>query len=145
MPYTKDISIKNFYEFYEENCKKKNKNCVDYKTYTAIIRDFNLMLRDRIVYNSEHITLPYRLGKLYIHKFENNYSEENKKNWSVDFKRTKELGHVVYHGAKYGYRWKWNKKTCVVKGKKYFNFKPCRTSSRLIADAIINKQLDYYH
>ena len=82
---------------------------------------------------------------LKVDKFENNYSEDNKKSWSIDFKRTKELGHVVYYGSKYGYKWKWDKKTCIVKGKRYYTFKACRTSSRLIADAIKNKQLDYYH
>lgn len=145
MPYTKETGLKDFYNFYKENSIKKGKSYVDYKTYTTIIREFNLEFRNKIIYNSERIKLPYRLGELFVHKFENNYSEENKKNWSIDFKKTKELGKTIYHGAKYGYRWKWNKKTCIVRGKKYFTFKPCRTSSRLIADAIKNKNLDYYH
>jgi hypothetical protein len=145
MPYTKEIGTKNFYNYYKEYSIKKNREYVDYKTYSTILKEFNLALRDKLVYNSEHVTLPYRLGKLYIHKFENNYSEENQKSWSIDFKKTKELGHIVYYGSKYGYRWKWDKKTCIVKGKRYYTFKACRTSSRLIADAIKNKQLDYYH
>lgn len=145
MPYTKEIGNRDFYNYYKEISIKKGRDFLDYKTYTKILREFNLMLRDKLVYNSEHVTLPYRLGKLYIHKFENNYSEDNKKNWSIDFKKTKELGMTVYYGAKYGYRWKWDKRICIVKGKKYFTFKACRTSSRLIADAIKNKHLDYYH
>ena len=145
MGYTKEIGLKDFYDLYEQVCTKRNKHCVDRRTYGIILKEFNLEIRNRIIYKSERITLPYKLGDLYIRKFENTYTEDNKKNWAIDFKKTKELGHVVYHGAKYGYRWRWEKRKCIVRGKSYFRFKPCRTSSRMIADAIKNKHLDYYN
>lgn len=145
MGYTKEIGLKDFYDFYEETSIKRKKSYVDRRTYGIILKEFNLEIRNRIVYKSERITLPYKLGDLYIRKFENTYTEDNKKNWAIDFKKTKELGHVVYYGAKYGYRWRWEKRKCIVRGKSYFRFKPCRTSSRLIADAIKNKHLDFYN
>jgi NADPH:quinone reductase-like Zn-dependent oxidoreductase len=84
------------------------------------------------------------LGTLGVYKFKVAYNPENTKNWKVDFKATKEAGHVVYYGSTYGYMWKWSKKHAKFKGKKWYNFKPCRTASRLIADAVNNKELDFY-
>lgn len=140
-----NLGLKNCYLLYIEIAKSKKREFVDYKTYSKIIKEFNLILRDKIVYKSEHVQLPYRLGHLYVHKFENTYNEENKKNWAIDYKHLKETGEIRYHGSEFGYKWKWNKKNAIVKGKKYYNFTPCRKAKRLIADAINNKQLDFYH
>lgn len=145
MAYTNDIGIRDFYNLYKDNAIKKNRSYETYQSFAKIIKLFNSKLRDKIVYESEKIRLPYRLGELYIHKFENTYTEENKLNWRVDYKASKEANTTIYHGAKYGYRWKWIKKECLVKGKRWFQFKPCRKASRLIADAVLNKNLDYYN
>lgn len=143
--YTKDIGMRDFYKFYKENSIKKNKPYVDYKTYSKLLREINLNIREKIVYQSETFVLPYKQGELYVHKFKNHYSETNKRNWKVDYKATKEQGRIVYHGAPYGYKFKWFKKYAMLNGKKWYSFKPCRTASRMIADAVKNKQLDYYN
>lgn len=145
MGYTKNVSLRDFYAYYKENCIAKNIKYHSYKTYSKILKDFNIRCRERLVYKSEVLKLPFRLGELYIKKFEVNYEEDNKKSWKIDFKKTKELGHTVYFGAPYGYKWEWNKRTCVVRGKRHYVFKPCRKSSRLIADAVNNKKLDFYN
>lgn len=145
MGYTKNISLRDFYTFYKENCIKKNLPYKDYKTYSKLLKEMNLIIRDKLVYEAQTLTLPFRLGNLYIKKFENNYDEENKKGWRIDFKKTKEEGRVVYFGAPYGYRYKWDKSRCIVKGKRHYVFKPCRKASRLIADAVNNKKLDFYN
>lgn len=145
MAYTKDIGLKDYYEFYKTSSIKKNKPYVEYNTFVKVIKSFNLKLRDKIIYESQKVKLPYRLGSLYVHKFENNYTEDNKAGWKVDYKATKEAGHVIYHGSKYGYKWKWVKKECVVKGKRWFQFKACRTASREIAKAVLTKNIDYYN
>lgn len=142
--YTKDIGILNFYKLYKEITLKKNKKCHTYKLFTTIIKDFNLILRDKIVYENEIFKMPYKTGELYIKKFENTYKKENKKNWMINFPETKRLGYTVYFGSKYGYKWNWNKKTSRIRGKKFYSFKPCRKASRMIADAINNKKLDYF-
>lgn len=144
MPFTKEIGLKDFYEFYRKSCEKKDKKFVDYTTYAKIIKETNSIIRDNIIYKSDTLMMPMRLGQLRIHKFENVYKDTNKVNWKVNYKLSKETGNLVYHGSKYGYKWKWFKKTCVVQGKKFYVFKPCRTASRMIADAINNKQIDYY-
>lgn len=143
MGYTKNISLIDFYKDYKNNAIKKNIPYKSYSEYSKILKEFNLRLRHKIIYEGEKVKLPYRLGELYIKKFENNFDPENSKKWRIDFKKTKELGHKVYFGSDYGYRWQWVKQKCVVKGKRYYSFKPCRKASRLIADAINNKKLDY--
>lgn len=145
MAYTKDIGLKDFYKFYIENSKSKNKPYVDYKTYSRLLKDINLTIRHKIVYESELFVIPYRIGEIYIHKFKNHYGETNKKNWKVDYKATKERGSVIYHGDPYGYKFKWSKKKAILNGKKWYSFKPCRKASRMIADAVNNKQLDFYN
>jgi hypothetical protein len=143
--FTKHVSLKDFYAFYEKKCIDKNLKPRPYKEYAKLLRDFNNRVRDKVIYNSAIFAMPYRLGTLYIRKFEVSYTEENKKTWLIDFKKTKEQGITVYFGSPYGYKWQWYKKTCVVKGKRYYTFKPCRKASRMIADAINNKKLDYYN
>lgn len=145
MPYTKNISLRDFYNYYKDNCKKKNIKYKTYSEYSKLLKEFNLRVRDKLIYEAETLTLPFRLGNLYIKKFEVSYEIDNQKNWRIDFKKSKELGHKVYFGSPYGYRWSWNKRNCIVKGKKFYTFKPCRTASRLIADAINNKKLDFYN
>ncbi len=145
MGYTKDISLRDFYKYYKENCIKKNISYKKYPEYSKLLKEMNLILRDKIVYKSETITLPFRLGNLYIKKFEVAYNPDNQKSWLIDFKKSKEEGRTIYYGSPYGYKWQWNKKNCIVKGKRYYSFKPCRTASRLIADAVNNKKLDFYN
>jgi hypothetical protein len=145
MGYTKDIGLRDFYKYYKETAIKKNRSYVDYKTYSKILKEFNLEVRTKIIYNSETLTLPFKLGKLFIHKFQNTFTEDNKRNWRVNYKLSKEQNMIIYHGSMYGYKWKWSKVHCGVKGKRYYSFKPCRTASRLIADAVNNKQLDFYN
>lgn len=145
MAYTKDIGLLDFYKFYKEAELRKGRIPKSYKLFSDIIKDGHLLLREKLVYNSETFILPYKMGELKIQKFNTVYNEDNRGNWRVDFKATKEAGHVIYHGSPYGYRWFWNKRAAVLSGKRYYKFKPCRTASRLIADAVNNKQLDYYN
>lgn len=139
---SKSIGIRDFYKIYKEDCKSKNLNVVDYKTYSLILKDFNLKLRDYILSN-ENIRLPYNLGRLMIIKFENKYDIDKQHKWKIDFKKTKEMGYKVYYGAEYGYRWKWIKEGLALKGKRYYTFKPCRKASRLIT-VKLNEGIDYY-
>lgn len=144
MAYTTEIGLKDFYKQYKETSINKKREYVDYKTFSNIVKDFNKELRTRVIYDAETFDLPYRLGKLGVRKFRNTYTEDNKSKWSVNYKESKEKGYLVYHAAEFGHRWIWNKSTCRVPSKKFYAFKPCRTASRLIADAIKNKKIDYY-
>lgn len=145
MAFAKHLGLKNFYERYVERAKAKDREYKDYKTFAKVVKVFNEKLRYQIVYKSEIVTLPYNLGNLYIKKFKNNYTEENKYLWRVDYIESKKQGKIVYFGDKFGYRFTWDKKFCKIKGRRWFKFKPCRKASRMIADAIKNKNVDYYN
>lgn len=145
MAYTKDIGMSDFYKFYKKNAIDKGKPYVNYTTYNKLLKEINKTIRHKIIYEAETLNVPYHLGKLYIRKFHTTYSETNRKVWRVDYKATKEAGKVIYHGEAYGYTFKWNKWDAKLNGKKFYSFKPCRTASRMIADAINNKNLDYYN
>jgi len=145
MAFAKHIGLRTFYNRYVEKAKAKGREYKDYKTFSNVVKSFNDKLRHALVYKSEVVTLPYNGGKLYVRKFINNYTEENKYLWRVNYIESKKQGKVIYYGDKYGYRFIWDKKFCKIKGRKWFKFKPCRKASRMIADAIKNKNVDYYN
>ena len=99
---------------------------------------------DRLVYKAERVKLPYRLGEIYVKKFEHNYHEKNKRLWNIDFKATKEQGKTVYHADTHGYKFKWVKKGAKVVGIRYHTFRASRKANRMIADAVKNKHLDFF-
>lgn len=144
MAFTNDIGLKNFYDYYKDLSKRKNKPYKDYNTFAKVIKTFNMKLRDKIIYNAEKVSLPYKLGDLYVKKFDTNRKIDDDKNWKINFKETRAAGRVIYHEDEYGYKWQWIKQNCKVRGKRYYKFKPCRTASRMIADAVKNKNLDFY-
>lgn len=144
MAFTKDIGLLDFYKFYVESSTKKNKPYEDYKTFSKVIKAFNFKLREKIIYEAEKVSLPYRLGDIYVKKFNTNRKLDDMKTWKVNYKATKELGKVIYHDDEYGYKWQWVKSKCLIPGRRYYQFKPSRTASRLITDAIKNKNLDFY-
>lgn len=145
MPFTtKQIGNKDYYDYYMETSIRKGKPYVDYLTFSLVLRDFNLKVLDRLVYHAETIVLPYRLGSIYVRKFEHNYTEKNKRLWNIDFKATKEQGKTVYHADTHGYKFKWIKKGAKVTGIRYHTFRASRRGNRMIADAVKNKHLDFF-
>jgi hypothetical protein len=132
----KQIGIREFYKHYCETTK----DTIDYQLYTKILKDFLMMLRNRVLSN-ESVKLPYKAGHLSIVKFEVKYDPDKQYKWKIDFKKTKELGYKVYYGSEYGYRWKWFKGR--IAGKNYYCFKPCRGASRSITK-MLNSGIDYY-
>ena len=142
MGYTTEKGLKNYYDYYKENCIKKKLPYKDYKIFAKIIRQANTIIRDYVLSNGT-FKLPYSGGSLQIIKFENKYNPDKQYKWKVDYKKSKELGYTVYYGEQYGYRWKWNKSKALIKGKMYYHFKPVRMASRLINTAV-KSGIDYY-
>ncbi len=144
MAFTKEIGLKDFYLRYKAREEKMGRKPHPYKLFASVVKDGNSIIRDKIINNAETIVLPYLEGRLFIRKFEKFYNETNKHTWPVNYLETKKQGFVVYHGDKYGYKWYWEKKSCRIKGKKYFKFIPCRKAKRLIADAVLRRNIDYF-
>ncbi len=130
--------LRDSYNYYKENCIKKNIKPQPFKIYSNIIKECNLELLNQVVNESNNVTLPYRLGDLEVIKRDRNYGL--KKNWAVDYKRTKEEGFVVYFDQKYLYKWNWNIKHCIVIHKTMYKFTAARKAKRMVAPAIRNGQ-----
>lgn len=139
-----DIGIEDFYDEYKREAEVKKRNTVNYSTYGNILKDFNKELSKKIVFNCQTYHIPYKLGLLGVIKFEQSFSEDSKHKWAVDWKKSKEIGQIVYFENSNRYKWKWDKNKTLV-GKRYYQFKAIRPNSRLIKKALTdNPKLDYY-
>jgi len=135
-----DNSLKEFYEEY-----RRGKLSYNYKIYSEVIREFNLLIIDKLISEARTLKLPYNLGYLGVIKYEVNFDLENQKNWLVNYAKSKELGHIVYHDEPFRYRWYWDKQNMKLKGKRYYKFIPSRFSQREIAaNKLRNPNIDYY-
>jgi len=141
-----DIGIGDFYEEYKREGEVKKRNIVNYSIYSNILKDFNKELSKRIVYNCQTYHLPYKLGLLGVIKFEQSFSEDNKHKWAVNWKKSKEIGQIVYFENSERYKWKWDKHQ-TLKGKRYYQFKANQPNSRLIKKALTDNPfvLPYKH
>ena len=134
-------------EFYSEYCRMeevKGRTPKDYKTYSKILKEVNKAIVD-LCLKGETVKFPYNLGKLGIIKYEVDFNPEKQNIWKVDYKKSKELGMIVYFDSPYRYKWKWNKNEVNLIGKRWYKFLPLRQNSRAIAQIIReNPKLDYY-
>jgi len=139
-----DIGLSDFYEEYKREAEVKGRGITDYKVYTSIVKDFNKILSEKIVFNCLTYPLPYKLGLLGVIKFEQNFDSSKQGKWAIDWKKSKETGQIVYFENSERYKWKWDKQK-KLKGKRYYQFKATRPNSRSIKQALIkNPKLDYY-
>lgn len=130
------------YRFYRKI--NKGKEPVDIAQFRAIITDLNQKIIDRIVLESEEFKMPYRLGKIRIKKLDLPLGKMPQNKWPVDYKKSKELGFIVYHDDKDIFRWKWDKRRAIVTNVNFFSFKPSRHNKRYIAKAIKVLNKDYF-
>ena len=136
------LAIRDMYKYYK-SLKSSKKDIIDYKLFTKIIKRCNKELIDQIVFNSEIVTLPYRLGVMQISKSERSYTSIRKNKWAIDFKRSKEEGFKVFFDQKYIYRWAWKKHYAIVKNKTGYKFIASRASKRAVPEAL-EQGRDYY-
>ena len=141
-----EIGINDFYKDYIREAESKERTTiVDFKTYSSVLKDFHKILVNKIVTENECYKMPFKLGLLGIMKFDQNFDEEKKHRWAVDWKKSKELGQIIYFENTDRYKWRWDKSSVKLKGKKYYQFKASRNNTRLIAQTKkSNPKLDYY-
>lgn len=140
-----DLGLRDYYAYYKDRSIIKGRKPVELTLFSTILKEFNTLLREQIVYNNECIKLPYRLGYLGVIKYEVNFDPEKQNFWRVDYKKSKEVDYLVYYDEPFRYKWKWNKTKAKVRGRKSYIFVPCRSASRLIAKAKReNPRLDYF-
>jgi len=151
--YKKDNGTQEVYKFYKQQIKKIceseeeiEKILVDKSLYQTICDEFNKLLIDEILINSEEIRLPYRLGTLRIKKSKMKYDDKNK--LKIDWAASKKLGKRIYHlndhTGGYKYKFYWTKG--IVKNITAYSFIPTRTNTRRLASILKdkNRELDYF-
>jgi hypothetical protein len=151
--YKKDYGSDECYKYYKDEIKKiavtekeLDSLLVDKKLFRTICDEFNKLLIDEILINSEEIRLPYRLGVVRIKKSKMKYDDKNK--LKIDWAASKKLGKRIYHlndhTGGYKYRFYWTKG--IVKNITAYSFIPTRTNTRRLASILKdkNRQLDYF-
>lgn len=140
-----DIGIQDFYSEYKREAEVKNRKVLPYNLYSKILTDFNKEVSYRITFKCETYKMPNRLGLLGVIKFHQNFNQSNKHKFAVDWKKSKEIGMIIYHEHSERYMWRWDKSHTRFKGKKYYAFRATKQNKLLITQAIrSNPKLDYY-
>lgn len=160
--------LKEFYKFYKDKYSSK----VNYKTYSAIIREFYADLSELMINEGIELSMPERLGEIRIIKYKTKLriykGELDKRNLVPDWKSTKELWAKIYptlsweeivaipnksiifhenkHTGGYKFKWAWHRFTCTIKNNKSYVFKSTRNNNRSLAKALKDPKLnlDYY-
>lgn len=132
------LTIRDIYKYYKANYEKP----IDYKLFAKIIKACNKELVNQVVWESQSVKLPYRLGNLQIARFERSFNKPSNK-LSVDWKLTKEHGFKIFHEQKDIYKWCWKKSNAIVKNKTGYKFTACRFAKREVPKAA-NKKIEYF-
>ena len=142
--YKKDYGSNDVYKKYKEDVIPELQ--VDKKLFRKICDDFNRMLIEEILLNSEEVRLPYRLGTVRIKKSKMKYDDKNKLkiDWAASRKLGKRIYHLNDHTGGYKYRFYWTKG--IIKNITAYSFIPTRTNTRTLASILKdkNRQLDYF-
>lgn len=134
---------------------------IDKTTYTKFLKIFFDEMIDKIIYENYEWSLPFRLGRIFIRKFQTKVKIEEGKvinNYPPDWNATlalwerdeeaRENKTVVKHLNKgtsgYVYRFMYSKRTANYKNKYAWWFKPTRQNKMKLKSAI-NQGYDFYN
>ena len=142
--YKKDYGSNDVYEYYKKEVIPELQ--VDKQLFRKICDDFNKLLIEKILLDSEEIRFPYRLGTVRIKKSKMKYDDKNKLkiDWAASRKLGKRIYHLNDHTGGYKYRFYWTKG--IIKNIKAYSFIPTRTNTRTLASILKdkNRELDYF-
>jgi hypothetical protein len=136
------LAIRDMYKYYVSITDKED--VIDYKTFAKITKTCNKELINQVVNNSEEVQLPYRLGSLRVCKMRRTFIPYKKNKWTIDYKKSREEGVLLYHDTPFIYKWKWMKHHSIVINKTGYKFRANRAAKREIAQAIKVKKVDYF-
>jgi hypothetical protein len=127
-------------EAYKDYQKKNPKDKISYLEFKTIIYGFSQMFIEHILETGEKIKLPSGLGELTVEKMKRPkitmFRNKPVVGLPIDWKKTKEKGKRIYnfnyHTEGYNFKWSWFRKSARFKYCDLFNFKPSRTTSRLL-------------
>lgn len=135
----KPLGIRDMYKFFLTYSKRK----ISYKEYSNIIKEANKEIVDCIVKEAKILSMPYKLGVLQVSKYTRGFNKPTNK-WSMDFKKSEELGFRVYHDSEFIYKFNWKKTRAKFMNRTGYKFKANRTASRMIPYMLKNTKVSYF-
>lgn len=136
--YRLTYTIYDFYQNFEHN------KTISKEKYISILKDFFLMLTEKVITDRKKIELPNNLGSHRIKKIKQNKNKPPR----IDFNKSKLLGVKVYHlnnhSSGFYFRWYWDKYPYLIKNKKMYKFELTKTNSLLLAKEIFRCNRDPY-
>lgn len=167
-----DYRSKEIYNFY---CKTTgNPRNITQHQFVTVMKDFFSVVIHRMIYDNFELTFPRRLGNLRIEKAKMEYKlnekgQLDKRALSPNYKACKELWAKMYPGVSpigiknvhpdrpliyyenkhtdgFRHKWKWDKRTCLVRHGALYKLDIARANDRMLASALKNPNLmlDFY-
>lgn len=142
---TKSYTIASFYNDYLTNIEPDTVYDIDYTKYRAIVTDYFMYLRQKLIEEGKMIKLPYRMGNVQIIKSKPKHLD--KRSLRIDYQATKEYNKLILltneHSDYFKYRYWWNKVDMMVPNKSQYQLVATRANKRRLCQIIKNKELDY--
>jgi hypothetical protein len=119
---------------------------IPYSEYSEVVSDYLKYVSELVVVKSMTFKLPFRMGAISVYKHKPIFQSVNK--MSIDWKKTRELGKVVYnfneHSNGFRYRFRWDRNGSLDKYLVLYAFKPSRQNARLVASLVKERKNDYF-
>ena len=144
------------FKYYRKNRPKEHKYVLTESQYFSIIRRVNELLGEALI-NGEDVTLPYRLGRLEIRKYEARITTDGKKvrtNLPIDWDRTLKLWYedkesyknrtLIKVEEKEIYKVYYNRNVAEFKNKSFYQFDINRKLKRRLKQNIKEGKLDAF-
>lgn len=141
-PYT----LQDMYKVYVKEYPEGSLYFITYREYRDITTMYLKHLVSQMLYKSQTVTLPFRLGTLSVVKSKPNY--KSLKNMAVDWFTSKKLSKKVKefneHSNGFVYRFHWDRSHCILDNKTTYMFKPARANKREVARLVKSRENDYF-
>lgn len=137
-----DYSLPDVYRHYRKTVGLKAKSK---SVFNKFIRALNTEITEQFLSKPQDVQLPQNCGTIGIRKSKMRF--DCRRSLRVDWKKTKELGKVIYHlndhRNNYRYNINWNKgQTTNIR---IYSFVPPRSTSRRLAQILLtNPSMDYF-
>lgn len=153
-----ELGRSKIYKFYLNYLKERKleNNIVNPKMYSNVLNNFNKEIGRKLIEESFDFIMPMNIGQLRIRKYKPKYFfdsdgklKKNSKmsiNWELSKKYHKRVYHTNQHTDGYKYSFHYSNYRCILPGRSFYKFIPCRTLKRTLAKTIKNPDFrgDFY-
>lgn len=156
----KCIGLQEYYAYYKNKHENDPYGCLDYKTFSKVIKEINKEIRNHIVDTGLEFKLPNGIGSIVLYKIKTKvvFKEDGtmKINHPIDYKATKELWkedeecrknkqvvrHMNNHSNGYSFRIRLLHKKKAIKNKSILKLRVNRQLKRNLAQNIFKGTID---